>query len=88
MSLDATQVGGHDGITTSEDESLLIKPALPMELKFYELLNADISLEPLRPFVPKFYGSLKLSEPEEEGEGTLNTAASGAKGARDKLPSL
>ena len=87
MSLDATQVGGHDGITTSQDESLIIKPALPMELKFYEVLNTDISLEPLRPFVPKFYGSLKLSAPEEE-EKTSDTAASGAKGATDKLPSL
>ncbi|OBZ75958.1 hypothetical protein A0H81_04935 [Grifola frondosa] len=31
-----SQVGGHPGVLTSEDGSLLIKPALPVEVAFYQ----------------------------------------------------
>ncbi|KAF9055075.1 SAICAR synthase-like protein [Hymenopellis radicata] len=37
----ASQVGGHAGVLTSEDGSLLIKPALPLEHKFYQYLTSD-----------------------------------------------
>ncbi|RDB19501.1 Inositol polyphosphate multikinase [Hypsizygus marmoreus] len=56
----ASQVGGHAGVLTTEDGSLIIKPALPLELLFYQALNQNAELEPLRPFLPKFFGTLKL----------------------------
>jgi hypothetical protein len=55
-----SQVGGHQGVLTSEDGSLLFKPALPLELKFYEELNLNDSFKGIRPLLPKFYGTLKL----------------------------
>ncbi|CAA7260949.1 unnamed protein product [Cyclocybe aegerita] len=56
----ASQVGGHAGVMTTEDGSLLIKPALPRELHFYQALQQDPALEVLREFTPKFLGTLKL----------------------------
>ena len=50
---------------TTEDGSLIIKPALPLELEFYEKYSSHPSFKPLRPFLPKFFGTLKL-------EGTLD----------------
>lgn len=67
----APQVGGHAGVSTSEDGSLLIKPALVHELEFYERLNSDPALAPLRPHIPKFYGTLRF-EGKVEG-GNLET---------------
>ena len=61
----SSQVGGHTGMLTTEDGSLIIKPALPLELEFYEKYSSHPSFEPLRPFLPKFFGTLKL-------EGTLD----------------
>ncbi|KIL64107.1 hypothetical protein M378DRAFT_78711 [Amanita muscaria Koide BX008] len=55
-----SQVGGHQGVTTSDDDSLIIKPALPTEIAFYQALNSDPVLAPLRPFVPQFVGTLRL----------------------------
>ncbi|EJF56298.1 SAICAR synthase-like protein [Dichomitus squalens LYAD-421 SS1] len=55
-----SQVGGHPGVLTSEDGSLLIKPAHPTEVAFYQTVIADPGFAPLRPFVPKFYGTLRL----------------------------
>jgi 1D-myo-inositol-tetrakisphosphate 5-kinase/inositol-polyphosphate multikinase len=55
-----SQVGGHPGVLTTEDGSLIIKPALPRELAFYEALQNDAALEGLRVFTPKFLGVLKL----------------------------
>jgi len=65
-----SQVGGHAGsVLTSEDGSLLIKPALPLELQFYQtLLSSDDNFEPLRPFVARFYGTLKLEGKVAEGK--------------------
>ncbi|PBK83186.1 SAICAR synthase-like protein [Armillaria gallica] len=66
----ASQVGGHAGVLTSEDGSLLIKSALPLEHQFYQILNSNPAFEPLRPFVPKFIGTLKLQgELDETNQG-------------------
>ncbi|KAF9009645.1 hypothetical protein BDQ17DRAFT_1388421 [Cyathus striatus] len=59
---------GHAGVLTSEDGSILIKPALPLELQFYQSLNSDSGFSPLRPYIPKFLGTLKL-EGEMGGDG-------------------
>lgn len=56
----SAQVGGHAGILTTEDNELLIKSALSRELEFYQLLQSDDSLAPLRPLTPKFFGTLRL----------------------------
>ena len=66
-----SQVGGHPGVLTSEDGSLLIKPAHPTEVAFYQSVVADPGFAPLRPFVPKFYGTLRL-------EGRVDEAAAAA----------
>ena len=55
-----SQVGGHPGVLTTENGSLLIKPALQNELVFYQRLQQDSSLEDLRVFTPTFLGTLKL----------------------------
>ncbi|KXN91930.1 Inositol polyphosphate multikinase [Leucoagaricus sp. SymC.cos] len=56
----STQVGGHAGVLTTEDGELLIKPALPRELEFYQKLQSDEKLATLLPFAPKFLGTLRL----------------------------
>ncbi|PIL33058.1 hypothetical protein GSI_04507 [Ganoderma sinense ZZ0214-1] len=66
-----SQVGGHPGVLTSEDGSLLIKPAHQAEVAFYQSVVADPAFAPLRPFVPKFYGTLRL-------EGRVDEAAAAA----------
>jgi len=54
-------VGGHAGIQTTEDGSLLIKPALKREVMFYEAMaRGEGGLAGLREYVPKFLGVLKL----------------------------
>ena len=55
-----SQVGGHPGVSTTENGSLLIKPAAPTELAFYQRLQQDSNLEDLRAFTPTFLGTLKL----------------------------
>ncbi|KAI4522549.1 SAICAR synthase-like protein [Schizophyllum commune Loenen D] len=64
----ASQVGGHAGVQTTEDGSLLIKPALPAELAFYQALSDDSPFAPLRRYLPKFLGTLSLAGKVEEGE--------------------
>ncbi|KAF9265713.1 SAICAR synthase-like protein [Marasmius fiardii PR-910] len=65
-----SQVGGHAGVQTTEDGSLIIKPALALEHEFYQSLTTQDSFQALRPFVPKFYGTLKLEgQVDESGEG-------------------
>lgn len=64
-----SQVGGHEhGVLTTEDNTLLIKQALPLELHFYQTVAAaaEPELDALRPFIPKFLGTLAL-------EGELDT---------------
>lgn len=83
----ASQVGGHAGISTTEDGSLLIKPALANEVRFYESLTTHFG--PLLPFVPKFFGTLRL---HGSVEGTtdvqneaLKTLRDGVKEDKDEL---
>ncbi|KZP03501.1 SAICAR synthase-like protein [Athelia psychrophila] len=59
------QVGGHiGGIETTEDGSLIIKSTLPLELEFYQIFyqihSTSAAFEPLRQFLPQFFGTLKL----------------------------
>ncbi|KAH9915248.1 SAICAR synthase-like protein [Epithele typhae] len=75
MATDDLPVGGHPGVLTSEDGSLLIKPALAAEVAFYQSVVADAAFASLRPFLPKFYGTLRLqgkvdenAPPPAEGE--------------------
>jgi 1D-myo-inositol-tetrakisphosphate 5-kinase/inositol-polyphosphate multikinase len=62
----ASQVGGHAGVLTTEDGSLVIKPALPLELQFYQALLREPALAPLHPFTPRFLGTLKLEGQVED----------------------
>ncbi|THH03650.1 hypothetical protein EW145_g6115 [Phellinidium pouzarii] len=66
----SSQVGGHPGVLASEDGSLIVKESVARERAFYELLaQEDPRIAPLQPFVPLFYGTLRL-------EGRVhNTAA-------------
>ncbi|KAH9930855.1 SAICAR synthase-like protein [Fomitopsis serialis] len=69
----ANQVGGHPGVATTEDGSLLIKPSLPREVAFYQALATDARCANLRDFVPEFYGTLKLEgRVANEGGGLMN----------------
>ena len=63
-----SQVGGHAGVTTSEDGSLLYKPALAHEVTFYESLASDPVLAPLTSYIPKFYGVLEYQGKLEDGD--------------------
>ena len=62
----ASQVGGHPGVLASEDGSLLIKPALAAEVAFYTFVTVDPGFAPLRPYLPKFYGTLTLQGKVDE----------------------
>ncbi|KAL7413772.1 hypothetical protein BDY24DRAFT_388111 [Mrakia frigida] len=68
----ASQVGGHAGVLTTEDGSLVIKPALPQEVDFYQSVATLDELSALQPFIPAFLGTLKLQgeiEPGKELDG-------------------
>ncbi|KAG9317957.1 hypothetical protein JVU11DRAFT_9 [Chiua virens] len=68
------QVGGHAGVQVTEDESLLLKPALPHEVSFYQLVrdivDPSTGLNALKPWIPKFFGLLniegKLADPDAD----------------------
>ncbi len=85
-----SQVGGHPGVLASEDGSLLIKPALEHEVAFYHSLSTDPGFAPLRPFVPKFYGTLRLegqvdeSAPAPEQGGPLVVVDTVPDGEKDE----
>ncbi|KAG6849380.1 hypothetical protein H0H93_008934 [Arthromyces matolae] len=53
------RVIGHAGMRTTSDGSLIIKPAFPAELQFYQDLTKNPYIASLRPFIPKFLGSLQ-----------------------------
>ncbi|CAE6482404.1 unnamed protein product [Rhizoctonia solani] len=73
------QVGGHKGVQQSGEGDLIMKPALPAERDFYQAIAADKRLAALRPYVPKFYGTLRL-------EGQVNTeGAPGGEIGADQL---
>lgn len=63
-----TQVGGHAGVLTTHDGSLIVKPTRLSEVKFYQSLASDPSWAPLRPFTPKFLGALKLEAVTDQGK--------------------
>ncbi|KAI0810825.1 hypothetical protein BC629DRAFT_1580063 [Irpex lacteus] len=44
----ASQVGGHPGVMTNDSGSVIIKPALPAEVEFYETVQTNPVFEPLR----------------------------------------
>ncbi|KAH8833211.1 inositol polyphosphate multikinase [Flagelloscypha sp. PMI_526] len=60
----ATQVGGSPGV---QNGSLFVKPALPLEIEFYQTLNAapgeDNPFSTLKQYMPKFVGTLKFQGP-------------------------
>lgn len=68
-----SQVGGHPGILTTENGSLLIKPTAEKELEFYQRLQQDSRLEDLRVFTPTFLGTLKLQGKLDETRSTLES---------------
>ena len=78
-----TQVGGHDGVLSSADGSVIIKPCLPLEVEFYTAVSWNESFAHLRRFVPKFYGTLKLQGQMDE-QGNI-TAAEGVEQGKDEL---
>ena len=73
-----SQVGGHAGVMTTEDGSLIIKPAVRQEHEFYQALQSDSALAALRPYTPNFLGTLKL-------EGSIDPAEKDAAEALVKL---
>jgi hypothetical protein len=77
-----SQVGGHAGVSTSEDGSLLFKPALAREVSFYQHLNSDPVSAPLRPYIPKFYGTLRFEGKVEDVN--LETIREAPKEGKDK----
>ncbi|KAG2066385.1 SAICAR synthase-like protein [Suillus decipiens] len=69
------QVGGHAGVQTTEDHSLLFKPAVPCEIDFYKRIAAvddDDRLLKLREWIPKFLGVLKLEGQLKDSNGVGN----------------
>lgn len=82
-----SQVGGHAGISTTEDGSLIIKPALVNEVKFYNSLASDPAFASLRPFAPKFFGTLRLQGSIEDASdaqaAALQTLQDGVKEDKD-----
>ncbi|KAI9507025.1 hypothetical protein F5148DRAFT_165858 [Russula earlei] len=67
----AYQVGGHAGIQVIGDGALIVKAALPVELQFYQSIQADSALASLRQWVPTYIGTLRL-----EGQNTAEGLAS------------
>ncbi|KAG9073006.1 hypothetical protein KI688_000787 [Linnemannia hyalina] len=64
----SNQVGGHDGVLSmGDDNEIIVKPALPQELKFYEesVLHAELAA-----WMPTYYGTLTLtrSMPGQPGD--------------------
>ncbi|GJE88105.1 inositol polyphosphate kinase family protein [Phanerochaete sordida] len=70
-----SQVGGHPGVMTSEDGSLIMKPALPVEVAFYQAVLTDPALDAMRPYIPKFYGTLRLEGQVDEEQSAFGQIA-------------
>ncbi|KAF7348424.1 Kinase [Mycena sanguinolenta] len=78
----APQVGGHpNSVVAAADDSLLVKAALPVELQFYQAVasSAEPEVDALRPFIPKFIGTLSL-------EGELDTDKPPSEGSINVKP--
>ena len=83
----ASQVGGHPGVQTSEDGSLLIKPALPAEVQFYQAVLTKPELEPLRLYIPQFLGTLRLEgevDEERSKDGAIAVTSESAEAIKDE----
>lgn len=84
----ASQVGGHAGVSTTEDGSLLIKPALPREVDFYQHLTSNPAFASLRSYIPKFYGTLRLEGEVEDGNLETLRETPAPKEGKDKCSQL
>ncbi|ODO11211.1 hypothetical protein I350_01815 [Cryptococcus amylolentus CBS 6273] len=72
----ANQVAGHDGVMSDASGSLVIKPALPREIAFYQMLTTADREDPiyaLKGFVPQSYGTLRL-EGQLQPSGDVDTS--------------
>ncbi|TYJ52525.1 hypothetical protein B9479_006885 [Cryptococcus floricola] len=72
----ANQVAGHDGVMSDASGSLVIKPALPREIAFYQMLTTAHREDPihaLKGFVPQSYGTLRL-EGQLQPSGDVDTS--------------
>ena len=81
-----TQVGGHPGVMASEDGSLIIKPALSVEVNFYQSVLSNHELESLRPYIPQFYGTLRLegqADQEQSMDGGIALKPGSAEAVKD-----
>lgn len=70
-----SQVGGHPGVLSSQDGSLIIKPCLHPELEFYQEIASNPALKHLKPIVPRFYGTLQLHGQLKTPEGASEPVA-------------
>jgi len=70
----SNQVGGHDGVLSmGDDNEIIVKPALPQELRFYEesALHAELGA-----WMPTYYGTLTLTRQQPgQGDGSTGVAA-------------
>nr|ODN88558.1 hypothetical protein L203_02562 [Cryptococcus depauperatus CBS 7841] len=76
------QVAGHEGVLSDASGSLVIKPALPREVAFYQTLSVAEPLSPayaLKRFVPRSYGTLRL-------EGQLDSSGGVDTSVKDAVP--
>ncbi|KAA1475839.1 SAICAR synthase-like protein [Dentipellis sp. KUC8613] len=81
----AHQVGGHAGVQTTADGSLLIKPAYPLELEFYQSVMAMPALVPLHPWIPRFLGTLRLEGQRTDDGEVVQGVPSGLEEQKDCL---
>ncbi|WVQ72158.1 hypothetical protein IAR50_001703 [Cryptococcus sp. DSM 104548] len=78
----SNQVAGHDGVMSDASGSLVIKPALPREIAFYQMLTSAEREDPiyaLKGFVPQSYGTLRL-------EGQLRPSGDVDTSVKDAVP--
>lgn len=71
----SNQVGGHDGVLSmGDDNEIIVKPALPQELKFYEesVLHAELAA-----WMPTYYGTLTLTR-NQSGQAGDQSSTNGA----------
>jgi len=58
----ADAVAGHDGVLSTEDNELIIKPCTDSEIAFYS--KAARRMSQLKTVMPLFYGTLAIANPE------------------------
>jgi 1D-myo-inositol-tetrakisphosphate 5-kinase/inositol-polyphosphate multikinase len=67
----ASQVGGHPGVHTSEDGSIVFKLVFAREMSFYQSLTSNPFSAALRSCIPKFFGILGSEGQIEDGAHPL-----------------